>query len=230
MRKLIIFILLCAVPLSITRAADLKYLVDMRTALMDMLGITAPTDFFTAASLNRKLNRGLKFVEQSTKSNQETTGFRTEAGKFRYSLADSIAQNGVDAVFFYPTESGEDLVPLGLSYKPMKEFGKGKSSEIQAYTLWDNILYVTAPPTEGYDSLFAFTYKVTGDLTADSSIVPLPIGWKRELAVLYAFKLCAEAQQNDTKATRIWNEIKEQWQMQTGTELKEPEQLNQENP
>jgi hypothetical protein len=209
--------------------ADLKYLVDARTALLDMLGLRAPSDFFTTDALNRILNRGFKFVEQSTKSNQETTGFRVMIDKFRYSLADSISQNGVDAVFFYPAETGSKLEPLGLSYKPMKEFGRLKGDDIQAYTLWDNVLYITKPPADDYDSLFAFTYKVTGDLTTDSAIVPLPIGWKRELAVLYAFKLCAESQQNDTKATRIWNEIKEQWQMQTGTELKEPENVNEEN-
>lgn len=233
MKKLFIFILICALSATTAKCADLKYLVDMRTALMDMCGIRTATDYLTSTALNRAVNRGIKFVESGTKTNQEITGFVMRAEKFRYALEDSISQNGVEAVWLLNTENlgdNEALEPLGLSYKPMSEFSKGKFTSTEVFTTWDNVIFISKPPSEDYDSLYAFTYKVTSDLTGDSSIVPLPIGWKRELAVLYAYKIILEGQQNDAKATRIWNEWKEQWQLQTGTVFKEAEPLNQTNP
>lgn len=229
MKKLLIPVILCILSVS-AQAADLGYLVDVRNAIMDGLGISTPTNFFTTEKLNRIANRAIKFVEDATQSSEETIGFATVDGVFRYPITDStIAQNGIK--FMYRLPASEELEPQGLVYKPINEFTLGgKTDGTVIYSLWQNTIYVSRVPVSDGDSLYALAYKVSYDLDSDSSIVPLPRGWKRELAVLYALKLCAEAQQNEAKTVRLWNEWKEAWQIATGIPFKQAESLNPTNP
>ena len=229
MRRLLITALVLALTAE-AFSADLKYLVDMRNAIMDGLGISTPTNFFPTTKLDRFANRGIKFVEDATQTSETIIGLETSEGKFRYPITDTtIAFNGVKYVYKIPTAA--ELEPQGLAYKPINEFVLGaKIDNTSIYSIWDNTLYVSKAPDQNGDSLYVLAYQVAYDLASDSSIVPLPRGWKRELAVLYALKLCAEAQQNEAKAVRLWNEWKELWQIATGVPFKQTEVLNPTNP
>lgn len=222
-----LIVLLILVP-SLLFSADFKYLVDMRSAVLDELGLSTTTTFYTSAKLNRFINRGIKFVEDATKTNQATIGYQLDGTAYRFALTDTtLSFNGVDYVYLDP--AGENA-PYGLAYKPLAEF-KTDYKTAQVYTVWDSVVYTNLPPdADDFDSLYVLAWKVGFDLTADSSLVPLPRGWKRELAVLYALKLCAEAEHNDQKATRLWNEWKEKWQIATGVPFKQPEQSSPINP
>lgn len=227
---LIFLLAICSTAVS----ADLTYFVDMRRGLLDQLGLTDTSNFYSTAKLNRFNNRGIKFVEEATKCNQVLLAYEMTAGEFRYALPDSVAKNAVVSAFVLSTESTTPdgvtkITPRGLSYKTMDEFGKGKFAQTEAYTVWDSTFFVAKTPSTT-DSLFIATYKVSYDLTTDSAIVPLPRGWKRELALDYAYILCLKAEKNYTEAQNQWTAWKEKWQLQTGQELFESKPINPANP
>lgn len=230
---IVVLVGLMVYPL-VTKAADLTYFVDMRRGLLDELGLTDTTNFYSTAKLNRFNNRGIKFVEEATKCNQVLLAYEMTAGEFRYPLPDSAAKNAVVSAFVLSTESTSPdgvtrITPRGLSYKTMDEFGKGKFTQTEVYTVWDTTFFIARTPSVA-DSLLIATYKVTYDLATDSAIVPLPRGWKRELALDYAYILCLKAEKNYTEAQNQWNAWKEKWQLQSGQDMNESKPMNPVSP
>lgn len=227
-KKLLIFVLVCALGSS-ARSADLKYLVDMRTALIDCFGLSGTTDFYTTAKLNRWVNRAVKFVEAATKSSQRIVRWKLVQFKMEYALDDTVDLNGVE--FAYITKSSVD--PIGLSYKPMAEFKIGEIKETQFYTLWANRILLNWQGNaneSSLDSLCAMVYNASFDLSSDSSVVPLPRGAKRELAVDYAYILGLKASGQYTLADAEWQKWLIKYQLVMGSTFKQSEQLSPGNP
>jgi hypothetical protein len=223
MKKLLVFLALSTSCF----AADLQYLVDLRTALMDDIGITSATTFWSSTRLNRMINRSIRFVEAATKSNQITIGYELSNGVFRYSLGDTISQNGIEFAFWTPITANNN--PTGLSYKPAKDFGKSVVTEPSIYTVWNNIIYISSLPATT-DSVYFLCYRVSSDLAADSATTLLPKGAKRELVVDYAYLLCLKAERRFAELEQERNAFLTKFQLVTGIALKQAEVLAEPNP
>jgi hypothetical protein len=225
MKKWILALLLvvCSTALS----ADLKYLVDMRTGLMDMLSLDAPTAFYTSARLNRVLNRGITFVQEATKIKQVSLAYQFDT-TYRYSLPDSVTYNGVAFAYAYQVVN-QIRQPAGLSYKDMTDFSKAKFTDPSIYTLWNNVVYISSVPKQS-DSVYFLCYQTTSDLATDSAIVQIPKRSYRELALNYAYWLCLTADRNYAQANTQWQNFTTMFQMATGLQYKQPEPVRPNTP
>lgn len=220
-------LILCLLVSTNLRADDLKYLVDMRVGLMDMLSLDAPSSFYTTARLNRVINRGITFVQEATKTKQVSLAY-IFTDDYRYELPDSISYNGVAFAYVFKIID-KVRQPVGLSFREMTDFSKAKFVEPSVYTLWGNTVYISRVPTT-YDSVYFLAYQVTDAISADADLVQIPQRSYRELVLNYAYYLCLIADRNYQQANTQWQTFTTLFQMATGLQFKQTEPLRPTTP
>lgn len=156
-------------------SADLSTKADMQTAVYMRIQATSSNNFWDTLKIQEAINRAMNFVEFHTKANISVDTIRLNPDVYFYQIPSAAACDGVLRVLRVNSVNGE---LEALTKRDVTEFGKADFMPQSIYSVIGDSLMIYKIP-DVTDLLYVFSWKQTSDLDTGTSVIGLPLAYRR---------------------------------------------------